>query len=31
VNYLLPISPKLQGFEFNGMYINSVDPYRLSA
>ena len=31
VNYLLPVSPKLQGFEFNGMYINSVDPYRLSA
>jgi peptide/nickel transport system substrate-binding protein len=31
VNYLLPISPKLKGFEFNGMYINSVDPYRLSA
>ena len=26
VNYLLPMSPKLQGFEFNGMYINSVDP-----
>ena len=31
VNYLLPISPDLKGFEFNGMYINSVDPYRLSA
>lgn len=31
VNYLLPMSPDLKGFEFNGMYINSVDPYRLSA
>ena len=30
VNYLLPTSPKLQGFEFNGMYINSVDPWKLS-
>jgi peptide/nickel transport system substrate-binding protein len=30
VNYLLPLSAKLQGFEFNGMYINSVDPYKLS-
>jgi len=31
VNYLLPMSPDLKGFEFNGMYINSVDPYKLSA
>ncbi len=31
VNYLLPMSPHLKGFEFNGMYINSVDPYKLSA
>jgi peptide/nickel transport system substrate-binding protein len=29
VNYLLPVNPKLTGFEFNGMYINSVDPYAL--
>jgi peptide/nickel transport system substrate-binding protein len=31
VNYLLPLNPKLKGFEFNGMYVNSVDPYSLSA
>ncbi len=30
VNYLLPLSPELKGFEFNGMYINSVDPYKLT-
>ena len=29
VDYLLPVSPKLKGFEFNGMYVNSVDPYKL--
>ncbi|MDX6592567.1 MAG: peptide/nickel transport system substrate-binding protein [Gaiellales bacterium] len=29
VRYLVPTSPKLTGFEFNGMYINSFDPYAL--
>jgi hypothetical protein len=29
VRYLVPMSPKLTGFEFNGMYINSFDPYAL--
>jgi peptide/nickel transport system substrate-binding protein len=31
VRYLVPMSPKVKGFEFNGMYINSFDPYALSA
>lgn len=31
VNYLLPINPKLKDFEFNGMYVNSVDPYKLNS
>ena len=29
-NNLVPVSPKLKGFEFNGMYTNTVDPYKLS-
>jgi peptide/nickel transport system substrate-binding protein len=30
VDYLLPTSPDLKGYEFNGMYTNSFDPYKLS-
>jgi peptide/nickel transport system substrate-binding protein len=29
VRYLLPMSPKLKGAEFNPMYTNTFDPYQL--